>query len=294
MNQGDILSNSKFAFDHLVERILAGACTPFLGAGISSQSKKQGEDWSGHKVWEMARKVVHATVIRLLRRLPIEERSLCSKCHGKYLSRLATSCPIPPKIKCTCRICALRQIEKQSRLAEACEAYLWEYGELPDDKRHYRDLVNTLEIAEFANLDPTPAHIYLTYLAREGLLTEFITTNYDCNLEKAYRATFSPAVQNAGMDTIASLEDYTRLAGERGETRPGKDSRHRPKQYKINGCAGKLKNDKAEAENILLTEGQLQGWRTRHWAEDLFRVKFRSSCVVLVGFGNEEPQIRHK
>lgn len=285
-------ANPNNAFDYLVERILAKGCTPFIGAGMSNPAIKQGRRWSGHDVRTMVKKVLRATINTILKRLQWDERKVCDKCHSRFLNALSYKKHCPILAKEPCRLCDLRRISEQTRLAEACEVYVWEYGKLGQHNEPYKGLVEQLEIAEFSNLDPTPAHLYMAYIAREGLLNEFITTNYDCNLEKAYFATFGGCRSDV-IDVISCLDEYTDLAGKRASPCPGEDTAHRIKVYKINGCAAKLTGRSDEAANILLTEAQLQNWRVRHWAEDLFRVKFRSTCITLVGFGNEEPQIRH-
>ena len=40
-------------------------------------------------------------------------------------------------------------------------------------------------------------------------------------------------------------------------------------------------------------ERQLQNWRERKWARDLFNDCLRSRTLVFSGFGSEEPQVRH-
>lgn len=289
-------SPPQHAFDYLVERLLDRCCTPFIGAGISSEATKGGKPWAGQKGKEMVRKAMSHTIPQRLQRLVADGKNLCHKCNEvlhPYLSDCADKIfPLPDKEGCG--LCDFRRIHEGTKLADACEAFVWEFGKLTDENHAYKELVKLLEIAEFPNLDPTPAHFYLAYLSREGLLNEFITTNYDCNLESAYIGTFGKEERiNPPVDVISNLEEYTSLAGKRADHHPGQDTPHRIKVYKINGCAGKLGIDINEALNILLTEAQLQNWRNRRWAGDMFRVKFRSTCVTLIAFGNEEPQIRH-
>ncbi|KVO06425.1 SIR2 family protein [Burkholderia ubonensis] len=152
-----------------------------------------------------------------------------------------------------------------------------------------------LDIEEFAELDPTAAHFYLAFLAREGLITEVVTTNYDCNLERAYEATWpSRTVQSAS--TACAIFDLTSFASNAARSShwtPGADTAHPLKVYKINGCAAQLKKEPGHAVDILLTASQLQDWRARRWAADFFRTKVRTACVVTVGFGSDEPQVVH-
>lgn len=125
-------------------------------------------------------------------------------------------------------------------------------------------MVDILKINQYQNLCPTPAHYYIAKLSREGLINEVITTNYDCNFEKAY-------VELSGgsnSDVISCLDDYRKKGAEIGE-----DNVNRLKVFKVNGCAEKLTDTTVEKryESILLTERQLQKWRNRQWAADVFR-----------------------
>ncbi|WP_200856339.1 SIR2 family NAD-dependent protein deacylase, partial [Klebsiella pneumoniae] len=113
-----------------------------------------------------------------------------------------------------------------------------------------------------------------------------ITTNYDCNFEKAY-------VELSGgsnSDVISCLDDYRKKGAEIGE-----DNVNRLKVFKVNGCAEKLTDTTVEKryESILLTERQLQKWRNRQWAADVFRDRLRSKSLMFVGFGSDEPQVHH-
>lgn len=46
-------------------------------------------------------------------------------------------------------------------------------------------VVDFLRIRDYADLRPLRSHRYLAYLIFEGFISEVITTNYDCCLEKA-------------------------------------------------------------------------------------------------------------
>lgn len=279
------------AFDYLVERILARSCTPVIGAGISVGATLDGEPWNGHKVAIMVERVLKETLDRRRRRLPPALHKPCRNCQtGKFRSFLPCHLLSVTALEEPCHFCDLRQMLERCQLGAVCEAFVWERGQ--KDEATFKELVELLKIPSFARLQPTPAHYYLAFLAREGLLGEFITTNYDCCLEQAYSSTFSDA---SPADVIASLNDYTENAGLSHRGWPGEDTPHRIKVFKINGCAKRVAgaNDDKEAKTILLTEVQLQDWRHRQWAADLFRMKFRSTSLCFVGFGSDEPQILH-
>ncbi|WP_168664500.1 SIR2 family protein [Paraburkholderia sp. SG-MS1] len=178
-------------------------------------------------------------------------------------------------------------------MTKACEAFLWEHGGATDAS--YKALVSALQIEKFVNLDPRPAHFYLSYLAREGLITEVVTTNYDCNLERAYAKTWRNEVALAEKLTYAvfDLDTFAAYAAISSEGRSGEDTAHVLRVYKINGCAAQLSKNPEHAKNILLTASQLQDWRRRKWAGDYFRTKVRTASLVTIGFGSDEPQVVH-
>lgn len=172
-----------------------------------------------------------------------------------------------------------------------------------------REVCEVLQIDRFAELEPLPVHRYLAYLAREGLITEIISTNYDCCIETAFRRSFGEEDAGAAVATIRNLEEYRRHAGKRYVKGP--DGVRRPvlHLFKINGCAETYRQAKrqaqsfptvehdrawhAAADRIILTERQLQNFRGEHWAEELFRDRARRHNLLFCGFGSEEPQIRH-
>ncbi|HDH97976.1 MAG TPA: hypothetical protein ENF70_02445 [Deltaproteobacteria bacterium] len=184
------------------------------------------------------------------------------------------------------------------RLAEV-GVWLWGHDEV----------CKIVEIEKFAGLNPLPAHRYLAYLAREGLVTEIISTNYDCCIEKAFYNTFGAGRQDEGKETLAvirNLNEYRQYGGCRfTNAEPHYPILH---LYKINGCAKAyqdyLKSAKTIhtigpqfepqiADRILLTEQQLQAFRNENWTKELLRDRARTHTLVFSGFGSEEPQVRH-
>src|SRR5262249_7730477 len=149
-------------------------------------------------------------------------------------------------------------------------------------------LCEILGIASWAEIPPTRAHRYISLLACEGLITEVITTNYDCGVEKAYR------------DARGRAAHEWRAHAMRHHMRqpPWKNGEKQLRLYKINGCARRLESAKREektqsAEEILLTDRQLQQFGARRWASIVFEGVLRSHQLALSGFGSEEPQIWH-
>jgi len=286
----------KTAFEYLVERIVSRRCLPLVGAGISAASRRRGATWDGHDVKAMIAKVLARTltarITRLLGSPPhIRGTRVCTSCRNAFREYGFES-----SLDCNgkCWICDLREARDARALTKVCEAFLWEHGG-PNEESTYAELVRALDIQEFVELDPTAAHFYLAFLAREGLITEVVTTNYDCNLERAYEATW-PSQAPLSASTACAIFDLTSFATNAARSShwtPGADTAHPLKVYKINGCAAQLKNEPGHAVDILLTASQLQDWRARRWAADFFRTKVRTACIVTVGFGSDEPQVVH-
>jgi SIR2-like domain len=149
----------------------------------------------------------------------------------------------------------------------------------------------------------------LAYLAREGLITEIITTNWDCGIEHAFGRSFGWNRESAAGEALAVIRNLYqyRTGGGRRYTR---DAHYRPilHLYKINGCAQEYGNylqaigtihqtdpsfEPGVAQRLVLTERQLQTFRSEYWARDLFQDRRRTHALLLCGFGSEEPQVRH-
>ena len=144
------------------------------------------------------------------------------------------------------------------------------------------EVCEKLNIKGWADKAPNPAHRYLAMLAVDGFIDEIITTNYDGCFENAWNAL---GVRGGHLHVIT---DATELHHRRSAH--GTDLR----LYKLNGCARKLKDGRAGAESILITDSQLQGFQKgqeRRWVRDLLRVTTRSRTLVLSGFSSDEPQV---
>jgi hypothetical protein len=283
---------------YLVSQILNRRCVPLVGAGISRSSTKLGEKWDGHLIWRLIDRAIEPTFAARMNRVRTSGGRFrsCKKCHDHFKGWQpynAAAVGLLPPAGSNCILCDLRLAKQQDALAKACEAFLWEMG--GNTESAFTELTSTLEISAFADLDPTPAHFYFAYLAREGLVTEAITTNYDCNLEIAYVRSWPSHVkpQTSLVHAIHNLRTFAECSGLTAQHRAGKDTPHVLKVYKINGCANELKRDGLHAQDILLTASQLQDWRKRKWAADFFRTKTRSASLVTVGFGSDEPQVVH-
>ncbi|NYS78285.1 MULTISPECIES: SIR2 family protein [Halomonadaceae] len=269
------------AFDYTVDRILKQRCVPIAGAGISITSK-HALGWEVHNV-----KWIVATLSNELFRLRFDKYeskkygTVCKKGCAKPLEQFGYAYDDCILSINSCYFCDVRQATESNKLGHLAELYLWEFSCV---NSAYEALIKLLKIDLYKELIPTPAHIYIAKLAREGLLSEILTTNYDCNFEKAYN--LITGSENA--DVIANLDNYRRNGA-------AFDDVNRLKVYKLNGCAKELDGgaDPEKCESILLTERQLQKWRNRQWAADIFRDRLRSKSLIFVGFGSDEPQVHH-
>lgn len=181
-------------------------------------------------------------------------------------------------------------------IRKAADDSLSRLAELGDLLIGAREVCEKLEIDKYAELEPLASHRYLAYLAREGVIREVITTNYDCCIERAFKESLPLGIDHRQyLASISSLENYRSEASK--HTKPG-----HLLVYKINGCAETYKNQKASgcyrlwddaSRRIILTERQLQSFRSENWAQDLLRDRARTRSFLFSGFGSEEPQIRH-
>ena len=159
----------------------------------------------------------------------------------------------------------------------------------------YKTLIKTLKIPEFIKLKPTHAHYFIAFIAREGLISEIITTNYDCNMENAYlEITTKEKLTPNNQDNLPVVRIYNNNTFSRFASKKVLNN-NIPilKVFKINGCAFAEKKENAPSKSILLTETQLQNWRERKWAADFFRLKLRMSSLFFIGYGSDEPQVLH-
>lgn len=288
------------SFEYVVGQILHRRCVPVAGAGISLFSKHpQGHKY--HNVNWMVYRLKDALIqMRLTRYDENIHGPICSETKTIDDQEVKQGCLIELQkggypvssvgnISSGCFFCDVISAAKNQKLGNLAELFLWESNS--DDnassspKNPYVRLIDLLKITEYQKLEPTPAHLVIAKLAREGLLSEVITTNYDCNFEKAYTK-----ISGTGYaDVIASLDKYRKLGG------ASSGIISRLKIFKVNGCAKQLGDgiSMKQCEQILLTERQLQQWRNRQWAADIFKDRLRCNTLFFNGFGSDEPQIHH-
>jgi hypothetical protein len=313
------------AFARLVERVSERRVVPFLGAGISSNATIPGDAEFQPKVWWMTEQLDLALkkelealsgstreTLEFILEPPHRQRALVQTLsslfpetkpsEGKEADQESDK-----KEDCQKRINAIKDDceeeladwlkQSNRKLDQLSDVYSWLAGAAR--------LCKALRISDLTRLAPLPAHRYLAFLAREGLVNEIITTNYDTCIEQAYRHSFGPDQEHRANEALAvvfNLSHYRAHAG-RGRTSSGEPVLH---LYKINGDAEDLRAAEADFERhgdphrlehraarIILSERQLQTFRDELWARDLYADRARSRSLFFCGFGSDEPQVRH-
>lgn len=255
---------------------------PVAGAGISMSSSSPSTEKVHNVKWMVNTLKKELFKLRSARYKAEEHGTIC-KCWCSHELEALGHKITGETCKGVCFFCDITKAASANQLGCLSELYLWEFASLDVG---YKSLVEVLKIDQYRDLCPTPAHYYIAKLSREGLINEVITTNYDCNFEKAY-VELSGA---SNSDVISCLDDYRKKGAEIGDVNV-----NRLKVFKVNGCAERLVDTdfKNRYESILLTERQLQKWRNRQWAADVFRDRLRSKSLIFVGFGSDEPQVHH-
>jgi len=280
---GDLNSLLINRFIRLARVVIEGSALPFLGAGVSTGARLQKDRSLKPTVsWMIKTLIKEAMEIKTIDRLccclkllfkeTIEIKNIDKLCDClKLLSKEEKN------KECNSDI-IIRLIGGQ--LGKLCEVLEQE------DILDHSQIVKTLRIKDFSDLQPVPAHYYIAFLVHEGLINEVITTNYDCCLRKAIENT-SQKSNHIKSESIFDLESYRKKGSRRLLPHNGNILR----VYKINGCAKNLL-DKENYKSILLTEKQLQHMDNRKWAKDLLRDRARSRSIIFSGFGSDEPQVR--
>ncbi len=152
-------------------------------------------------------------------------------------------------------------------------------------------------------------HHVLAWLAREGLSTTLVTTNYDLLLEGAYRlAGLMPCDSTAGSPNrlpLTSWESFARIANADQFFTYGYG--HRTALIvKIHGCAEVYR--KARERRIreatggnsvrpwqvylpamVFTFREIQNWREDSWSRDYLRTLLRTRTLIFCGYSGVDP-----
>jgi SIR2-like domain len=276
------LSEQNKRWDHLVSACLNGHLMPFLGAGMSYGAQLVGSDLP---------KLYNTGAMPPTQTLTKNMLSAIGK--DPLLGRASDWSRAEEK-----------RIRAQPHLSFADAAQLF-IDLHPEGAVGLYANEGPLDIRLFTSLTPTSAHRNITWLVREGLFSEVISTNYDCALEKAYAESFGESFRPETDDLAGSNRSKFFAAVDnreayRDHANKGHDLRWNDipttvlRLYKINGCSAAYHQapNKKEARTLVITERHLQSFDLRKWAEDLFRDRFRCRTMVFSGFGAEEPQIR--
>ena len=143
----------------IVGRIMERRLVPFLGAGVSFPCKNpcgsQGNPF--HLTGQMTRALCWGIDARSAPE-PLQEAVRAGRSDGGAVESIG--------------------------LAEAAELLMTQLGQAGCQKPAW-EVVALLRVPDFRKLAPTQAHRHIAFLAREGLIEEVFTTNYDCALERA-------------------------------------------------------------------------------------------------------------
>lgn len=253
----------------LIDRLLGGTVVPFLGAGVGIGARLPGNPKGGVRpTVQFIRDLLWDAIDRMLKEKPrnLDEQSLIWN-----VVVAANRKPVLPPNEASSAM-------DFSRLAE-----------VHDMLRGHVATIESIRAAEFMMLVPTEAHVFLAYLAREGLFDRVVTTNWDCCVERAWSETFfghsAPRPAHVSSDIVSYRQCKDRC----------RDGLH---VVKLNGCSQRLveaehgkKRDVADL--VRLTERELQQFWRGEWARDMLLDHARTHGFVFSGFGSDEPQVRH-
>ena len=272
----ELWANLEPRLDRLLDRLMEGRVVPFLGAGVSLDARRPGDDEFQPTVHYLKVGLVGG-LLDVLRRADISDaarareiRTLCGK-----TDRTLAVAAAPTYEDCD------RWIQDRAKAAELAPLA----SQLHQLAGAYSVGCEAAKIGLFAELAPLPAHRFLAYLLREQCVRWVWTTNYDCCVETAYAdvAGDPPAV-------VSDVRGFQRL-GTRG-----------PALVKVNGCArrfqqaalgGRGAEEEDAARQIALTDGQLlRFWREREWARVQLAVLALNHSLLFCGFDGADPFLR--
>ena len=284
-------------FIRLAGVFIEGRGLPFLGAGVSNNACIPSD------------RSIEPTVGWMIRELLKEAcKRLCPKKHRKWVSLMGFNPSEEREIISliglqdgskgeNARKRRLKNLEKDlEKIAERISGQLGKFCEVLEQLEAFShaEIVKFIKIKDFARLEPLPAHYYIAFLAQETLVNEVITTNYDCCIEKAveYAMVGNSTEEKKDNSRAVSIFDLKSYRDHGARRLFPYNLAAVLRVYKINGCAGQLRNNPEYADSILLTERQLQHMDDRSCARDLLRDRARSRSLVFSGFGSDEPQVR--
>ncbi len=268
----------------LIDAFMQGTVVPFIGAGMSYGAKMSGAS-SQDKLINME-----------------DTKDLVEKYWNYLLKKYPKS---PPLLLLKADFEQRQQIDPKARLELAAVAALY-FDLEPNGETCFYEEGQPFDAKLFARICPNPGHVFLARLAREGLIREAITTNYDTAVESAYwesfgvrRPVLKERIFKPANDPVFPISDhleYRAHALHRVATLPDLGNVPVLHLYKINGCAegwSRRRKDKKPTDGyLIITERHLMDFGARKWASDLLRDRIRCRQIIFIGFGAEEPQVR--
>lgn len=137
------------------------------------------------------------------------------------------------------------------------------------------------------------AYRVLARLAREDLMDEAITFNYDCGKEAGLKAEGflrSPRTE-LGKEWLDHATVIADAAAHAQLHRAGAFT-----LFKAHGCAERYRelavaDENAAADTIIIRRLQLTTWRNDAWIRDTFADRARNHVLLLIGFSGQDPVI---
>ncbi len=187
------------------------------------------------------------------------------------------------------------------------------FGFKEKDKDKRSPWLTCEEIKELINNNPLYLgipHLVIARLAKEGLIEELITTNYDTLLESALWAVgmekIEDVLEDKGTTGIPWMEHF-KVIGSKNQYIINLPYRSIFRLHKIHGCAdalinhfsnncksnkcqGNLLNDKC---NFIITHKDLLDWRTDQWAKSMLEDRVRNHFIVFAGFSGGDNVVHN-
>jgi hypothetical protein len=151
-----------------------------------------------------------------------------------------------------------------------------------------------------------PRHHFIARLARDGLCTTTVTTNFDLLLEGSFRLAGFAHRTAGGNDSVPPTQfaAYAPVASPVQFFDEGKAHRTAV-LVKMHGCAGTYRNlDLVPAtaprvrrqlehylKSMVFTYREIQNWREDAWAADFLRTLLRTRTVVFAGYSLQDPVV---
>ena len=311
--------------ERLVDALLEGRVIPFLGAGISQQAKQKSEGsesklslnanvLANRLAQELRDKLINHVSEPTTALAKLAQLALKTAGHGNHGNGIPdwgclNKSSLGPELSQKFGRPPQSVIIESTDLKLSKPIELWpvtpplgEVAELCWSILGPAKTCKELALKEWNTFQPTEAHHFLAVLVREGLITEILETNYDELVEDAVEETFGEK-DSRPRKPVAVIQD---LHSYRDQiAKPRRPAKHEAlvKLIKLNGCAGHYRKEMAKnpsdsrkeelARRIILTEEQLQSWGDKVWARELLSDRVRSRSLLFIGFGNQDPIVRH-